>query len=174
MATTTTKLIIAAALLATAGCAKKRPPVLPPEPVGTQQTAPTTGEQTGPVQTSIVPGSREDFMRSVTSDTVHFALDAYDIDTESRAILDSQAAWLQKFPNVRISIEGHCDERGTREYNLALGERRANAARQYLVAQGVPAQRVKTISYGKERPLALGSNEASYAQNRRAITVTLQ
>lgn len=170
MATTTTKMIIAAALLATAGCAKKAPPVLPPEPVG---TGPTDG-QTGPVTGAIVPGSREDFMRSVSSDTVHFSLDAYDIDPEARAILDSQAIWLQRYPNVRISVEGHCDERGTREYNLALGDRRANAAKNYLSARGIDASRISTISYGKERPAALGSDEGSYAQNRRAVTVTLQ
>lgn len=173
MAKTSTKLIIAAALLATAGCAKKRPPVLPPEPVGSgpAQTTPDTG---GQVQTGIVPGSREDFLRSVTSDTVHFALDAYDIDSESRAILDTQAQWLQRYPAVRITIEGHCDERGTREYNLALGDRRANAAKNYLAARGIDSSRITTISYGKERPLALGSDEASWAQNRRAVTVTLQ
>ena len=168
MAKTATKLIILAALVATAGCAKKRPPVLPPEP-GPAQTAPTeqpTGDQ-------IVPGSREDFLRSVQSDTVHFALDSFDVDPEQRAILDSQSTWLQKYPNVRVTIEGHCDERGTREYNLALGDRRANSAKNYLVARGIDAGRINTISYGKERPAALGSDEASWAQNRRAVTVTL-
>jgi peptidoglycan-associated lipoprotein len=173
MASTTSKLILAAALVATAGCAKKRPPVLPPEPA--TSTQPTTGgEQTGQVGTGVVPGSREDFMRSVTSDTVRFGLDMYDIDPEARAILDTQATWLQRYPNVRITVEGHCDERGTREYNLALGDRRANAAKNYLVARGIDAGRITTISYGKERPAALGSDEESYAQNRRAVTVTLQ
>lgn len=175
MATTTTKLILLAALAATAGCAKKKPPVLPPAPVTDPQTGPTgpTGPA-GPGTGAIVPGSREDFMRSVTSDTVLFGLDIYDIDTEARAILDTQVTWLQRYPNVRITIEGHCDERGTREYNLALGDRRANAAKNYLVARGIDAGRISTISYGKERPLALGSDEASWAQNRRAVTVTLQ
>ncbi|MGK6320872.1 peptidoglycan-associated lipoprotein Pal [Sphingomonas sp. DT-204] len=173
MAKTTTRLIIAAALIATAGCAKKTPPVLPPEPVGSQPgTGPT--EPSGPVTDTVVPGSQQDFLRSVQSDTVHFALDAYDIDPEARTILDSQSTWLQRYPNVRITIEGHCDERGTREYNLALGDRRANAAKNYLVARGIDASRISTISYGKERPVAMGSDEASWAQNRRAVTVTLQ
>ena len=87
--------------------------------------------------------------------------------------MTKQAAWLQKYPNVRVTVEGHCDERGTREYNLALGDRRANSAKNYLVARGVSASRITVISYGKERPAALGSDEASYAQNRRAVTVVL-
>jgi peptidoglycan-associated lipoprotein len=121
-----------------------------------------------------VPGSREDFRRSVTSDTVLFGLDQYDINPQARAILDTQASWLGRYPNVRVTIEGHADERGTREYNLALGDRRANAAKNYLAARGIEAGRISTISYGKERPQALGSDEESYAQNRRAVTVTLQ
>ena len=88
--------------------------------------------------------------------------------------LDSQAAWLMKWPDRRITIEGHADERGTREYNLALGDRRANAAKNYLAARGVNAARINTISYGKERPIALGSDETSWAQNRRAVTITVQ
>ena len=172
--TTTTKLILAAtALVAVAGCAKKRPDVLPPAPQGTGQVDPNAGQQTGNAG-GIVPGSREDFMRSVTSDTVLFGLDMYDIDPQARAVLDTQATWLQRNSAVRISVEGHCDERGTREYNLALGDRRANAAKNYLVARGVDSARIATISYGKERPSALGSDDASYAQNRRAVTVTLQ
>ena len=107
------------------------------------------------------------------SDTVHFAVDQYDIDPEARAILDGQATWLTRYPQARITIEGHCDERGTREYNLALGDRRANAAKNYLAAKGIDPARMTTISYGKERPLALGSDEASWAQNRRAVTVVL-
>ena len=174
MATTTTKLILAAALLATAGCAKKRPDVLPPAPEGTGQVDPNAGQSSGTTGGAVLPGSQADFVRSVTSDTVNFALDMYDIDAQARAILDSQVTWLSRYPNVRVSIEGHADERGTREYNLALGDRRANAAKNYLVARGVDAGRISTISYGKERPLALGSDEASWAQNRRAVTVTVQ
>ncbi len=166
MARLTTTLIVAAALITTAGCAKKRPEQLPPPP-GAEQTVPN-----GPSD-SVVPGSRADFERSVTSNTVNFALDSYDIDARARAILDSQAQWLARYPNVPVSLEGHCDERGTREYNLALGDRRANAAKNYLAARGVSATRIATISYGKERPLALGSDEASWAQNRRAVTIVL-
>jgi peptidoglycan-associated lipoprotein len=166
MARLKTTLIVAAMLVATAGCAKKHPEQLPPAP------GPGPGADTGN-RDNIVPGSRADFERSVTSNTVHFALDKYDIDAEARAILDSQAAWLAKYPNVPVSLEGHCDERGTREYNLGLGDRRANAAKNYLAARGVAPGRISTISYGKERPIALGSDEASWAQNRRAVTIVL-
>ncbi|MBX9729744.1 MAG: peptidoglycan-associated lipoprotein Pal [Sphingomonas sp.] len=167
MARLTTTIIIAAALVTTAGCTTKRKEALPPGPVGT--TAP--GYQ--PVGDGIIPGSAADFLRSITSDTIHFALDQYDIDSEARAVLDSQAAWLTKYPNVPVTIEGHCDERGTREYNLALGDRRSNAAKNYLAARGISPTRITTISYGKERPIALGSDEASWAQNRRAVTIVI-
>jgi len=168
MAKVMTSLLVGAALLATAGCAKKRPEVLPPAP---GETAPpsTGGNNTG----GVVPGSAEDFRRSVVSDTIHFDLAEYDIDPEARSVLDSQARWLAQYPNVRITLEGHCDERGTREYNLALGDRRANAAKNYLAARGVSPSRITTISYGKERPIALGSNEGAWAQNRRAVTIVL-
>ena len=106
-------------------------------------------------------------------DTIHFALDQFDIDQQDRAILDSQAQWLARNPGVNVTIEGHCDERGTREYNLALGDRRANSAKNYLAARGVNPARISTICYGKERPIALGSDEGSWAQNRRAVTVTV-
>uniref|UniRef100_UPI001575411C peptidoglycan-associated lipoprotein Pal n=1 Tax=Sphingomonas bacterium TaxID=1895847 RepID=UPI001575411C len=120
-----------------------------------------------------LPGSAADFRRSVQSDTVHFSVDQYEIDDEARAILDTQAQWLARYPRARITVEGHCDERGTREYNLALGDRRANAAKNYLAEHGVESARIGVISYGKERPVAAGSDEASWAQNRRAVTVVL-
>ncbi len=166
-------LLAATALVAVAGCSKKRPAVLPPAPA--DDRAPVQGDSRPPVRIGdmVVPGSNEDFRRSVSSNTIHFGLDQYDIDAESRAILDAQADWLAKFPTRRITLEGHCDERGTREYNLALGDRRANAAKNYLVARGVDASRISTISYGKERPVALGSDDESYAQNRRAVTIVL-
>jgi peptidoglycan-associated lipoprotein len=163
---------LAAALVAMAGCAKKPPAQLPPPPSTTAPVDPGAGTS-GPVGDAVTPGSDADFKRSVTSNTVLFGLDQYDIDPEARAILDSQAAWLAKYPNVRITVEGHADERGTREYNLALGDRRANSAKNYLATRGVSADRITTISYGKERPVALGSDEASWAQNRRAVTVVL-
>lgn len=172
MARLTTTLLMATALVATAACSKKRPAELPPAPgPAPTQTAPT-GPQ-GPVGDTVVPGSSADFKRSVTSDTVNFGLDQYDIDDQARAILDTQVTWLTRYPNVRVTIEGHCDERGTREYNLALGDRRANAAKNYLAGRGIDASRITTISYGKERPIALGSDESAWAQNRRAVTVVL-
>jgi peptidoglycan-associated lipoprotein len=122
-----------------------------------------------PATTTVTPGSVADFRQNV-GDRVFFDTDMSTIREDGRATLNRQAEWLKKYGNYQITIEGHCDERGTREYNLALGERRANAARQYLVAQGIPAARVKTISYGKERPDPVGSDEAAWARNRRAVT----
>ena len=168
-------LLAATALVAIAGCAKKRPAQLPPPPLQN-----VTGDETGangrngPADDGTGAGSDAAFRREVRSNTVNFAVDQYDIDATARAILDSQAEWLTRNPRVRITIEGHCDERGTREYNLALGDRRANAAKNYLAARGVDAGRMTTISYGKERPAALGSDEESYAQNRRAVTIVPQ
>jgi peptidoglycan-associated lipoprotein len=164
--------MVAMLALAVAGCAPKKPKELPPAPGGPEAGA---GSQTGGDQTAGGPtaGSVEDFRAQAGSDTVHFGTDLYDIDSSAAAILDAQAAWLAKYPNVRITIEGHCDERGTREYNLALGDRRANAAKNYLAGKGVNAARMSTISYGKERPAAMGSDESSWAQNRRAVTVLI-
>ncbi|MFZ5748076.1 MAG: peptidoglycan-associated lipoprotein Pal [Pseudomonadota bacterium] len=167
----TTGLLIGAALLATAACTKKPPENIPPGPGPI--TNPDNSNNNNGGQDMIRPGSAADFKRSIMSDTIHFAFDQYDIDDEARAVLDSQARWLVQYPNVRITIEGHCDERGTREYNLALGDRRANAAKNYLASRGVSASRITTISYGKERPLALGSDEESWAANRRAVTIVL-
>ncbi|RCK48612.1 OmpA/MotB [Thalassospira profundimaris] len=104
-------------------------------------------------------------------DRVFFAYDQYDLSPEARRTLELQAAWLKKYPQYTVLVEGHTDERGTREYNLALGERRANSAKDYLIALGVDPSRIETISYGKERPVALGHDEASWAKNRRAVTV---
>ncbi|MEO0036763.1 MAG: hypothetical protein RLZZ501_2786 [Pseudomonadota bacterium] len=125
------------------------------------RTAPTSG---------IVKGSKEDFIANV-GDRVFFDFDKYSLRADAKATLDKQAAWLKAYQNYTFTVEGHADERGTREYNLALGERRANSVREYLVAAGVPASRIKVVSYGKERPVALGSNEAAWAQNRRGVTV---
>ena len=104
-------------------------------------------------------------------DVVYFALNAHSLDAKAKADLKAQADWLKENPRALIVIEGRCDERGTREYNLALGDRRANAARSYLIAQGVPANRIRTISYGKDKPVVLGSDEESWAKNRSATTV---
>jgi peptidoglycan-associated lipoprotein len=122
-----------------------------------------------PATTTVTPGSVADFRQNV-GDRVFFDTDQSTIREDGRATLGKQAEWLKKYTNYQITVEGHCDERGTREYNLALGERRANAARQYLVAQGIPAARIKTISFGKERPDPVGSDEAAWARNRRAVS----
>lgn len=103
--------------------------------------------------------------------TVYFDYDKYALSAEATKTLKKQAAWLKIFPKVNVVIEGHCDERGTRKYNQALGEKRANAAKRYLIAQGVSAKRVTTVSYGKDRPVVLGSDEAAYAKNRRDVTI---
>ena len=116
------------------------------------------------------PGSQRDLEVNV-GDRVFFDTDRSDLNGEARETVARQAEWLRRYPNTRIVIEGHADERGTREYNLALGERRAVAVRNYMVALGIPAGRVSTTSYGKERPAVVGSNEAAYAQNRRGVTV---
>jgi peptidoglycan-associated lipoprotein len=104
-------------------------------------------------------------------DRIFFAFDSSAISADSAEILDTQVNWLKKHEDVKVVVQGYCDERGTREYNLALGERRANAVKQYLVSKGIAADRISTISYGKERPAVLGNNEAAWAQNRRAVTV---
>ena len=128
------------------------------------------GANATPTTTSVQPGSQQDFVQNV-GDRVFFDFDKSDIKPEGRTVLQRQADWLKKFPNVTVTVEGHCDERGTREYNLALGERRATAVKKMLVALGVAPNRVSTISYGKERPAVVGSNEAAWAQNRRGVTV---
>jgi len=115
------------------------------------------------------PGTQADLVVNV-GDRVFFGTDRYDLSTEARQVLDAQAAWLQQYPNVNLTIEGHADERGTREYNLALGERRANSVRNYLTALGVSPTRLTTVTYGKERPAVPGANEAAWAQNRRGVS----
>jgi peptidoglycan-associated lipoprotein len=168
---------IAAALALTAGCGKKAPKELPPAPqeeTGGETTG--TGDEdasAGGIGTEALPGSRGAFLAAVGmgGDRVFFDTDQYDLDDRDRSTLDAQAAWLQSNPAVRVTVEGHADERGTRDYNLALGDRRANAAKNYLAARGVSPSRMTVISYGKERPEALGSDETAWAQNRRAVTV---
>ena len=169
---------LAAALVFSVGCAKKMPAELPPAPVGSDGSAGACAEGEGTGQGNVggaaVPGSRADFLQNVSADRVYFGTDEYNIDAEDRAVLDSQATWLQRNAAVRVTIEGHADERGTREYNLALGDRRANAAKNYLASRGVDAGRMTVISWGKERPVAEGSDESAWALNRRAVTVLPQ
>ena len=162
-----------AAALALGACAKKAPEELPPPPVE-GGTGVDSGDTSGGIDGAVIPGSQADFIQNVMSDRVFFVTDSHTIDDRARSVLDSQAAWMLRNPSVRVTIEGHADERGTREYNLALGDRRANAAKNYLAARGVPASRMNTVSWGKERPEALGSDESSWAQNRRAVTVIPQ
>ena len=127
-------------------------------------TGAATQQQVGPV-----PGSEADLV-ATAGDRVLFALNQNSLSSDAKATLDKQAAWLAKYPQVHVQVAGNCDDRGTEEYNIALGERRANAAHDYLVAKGVDASRITTISYGKDRPTAVGDDEASWAQNRNAIT----
>lgn len=165
--------ILLASTALVAGCGKKKVEQLPPVAEGTEgemATDPNAG--TG----QIVPGSQEDFLASVGQygDRIYFDTDRFNVDTEDQTTLQQQAQWLARYPNTRITVEGHADERGTRDYNLALGERRANSAKNYLTSVGVDASRIQTVSYGKERPQAMGSDEQSWAQNRRAVTITVQ
>ena len=137
----------------------------------TSETASTSGQGNAAATASnIVPGSEEDLKVNV-GDRVFFAFDKYNLTPEARYTLQQQAAWLAEHSGVNVIVEGHCDERGTREYNLALGERRANAAADYLMTLGVASNRISTISYGKERPVDPASNETAWAKNRRAVTV---
>ncbi len=117
-----------------------------------------------------VLGSQEHLVIAV-GDRVFFGYDKYNLSADAQRVLQGQAAWLKKYSDKSIVIEGHCDERGTREYNLALGERRANSAKDYLVALGVSANRINTVSYGKERPVALGHEDGAWSQNRRSVTI---
>jgi peptidoglycan-associated lipoprotein len=157
--------LVAAVALALSACESA-----PEETADTgAQTTTTTTTGAAPT-TQVVPGSREDLVQQV-GDRVFFALDSSELSSDARNTVERLAAWMQANPDVSLTIEGHADERGTREYNLALGERRANSVRQYLIALGVAPTRLGTISYGKERPAVLGSNEAAWAQNRRAVFV---
>ena len=162
-----------ATALALGACGKKAPPA----DIGPAVTDPNAGAGTtadDSVDLVELPGMQADLVAKAGSDTVYFGTDKSDLDAASRATLAAQARWLLANPSVRGSIEGHADERGTREYNLALGERRANSAKSFLIANGVPAARLTVISWGKERPAADGSDENAWAQNRRAVTVVVR
>lgn len=137
-----------------------------------QQSQPPAGQTAGSGQATTTGGGGTIAQRLVEAgNTVYFAFDRSDITNESQQVLLRQAALLNQNPSVTVTIEGHCDERGTVEYNLGLGERRANATKQALIALGVAAGRINVISYGKERPAVVGHNEQAWAQNRRAVTV---
>ena len=148
-------------------CASHAPKQLPPPP---SVTPPVSANTTH----APVPGSQADFEQSLMGqDTIHFALDRFNIDSASVAALQAQARWLMRYPAKHATLEGHCDERGTVEYNIALGQRRANAAKNYLVSLGIGAERLNVVSYGKARPIDPASNEEAWAKNRRAVTVTV-
>jgi peptidoglycan-associated lipoprotein len=132
-------------------------------------TPATTTPTPTPSAAGIVPGSQEDLVANV-GDRIFYDFNSSALRSDARATLDKQAAWLAKYANVSVQVAGNCDERGTTEYNLALGQRRANAAASYLRARSVASDRLTTISYGKDRPTAQGSNEQAWAQNRNAIT----
>ena len=129
-----------------------------------------TSEAAGPLDAAALAAARQELKNQV-GDTIRFRYDSSEINPEAQTVLERQAAYMRKYGTLTFTIEGHCDRRGTREYNLALGDRRASAAKSALVTLGVEAQRLQTISYGKERPVAVGSTEAAWAQNRRAVTI---
>ena len=161
----------ATSALALGACAKKAPEELPPPPVASSAPA----ETPAPPPSGPIPGSEEHFRQAMAGqDIIYFDTDKYDVDSQDQAALRTQAQYLTQYGNGRATIEGHADERGTREYNLALGERRANAAKNYLVSLGIAASRLSTVSYGEERPADTASNESAWAKNRRAVTVIVQ
>lgn len=174
--------IFSAAALILAACSEKPEPQADTPPADeTMQEDQSSSGQPDSVKTDELTaeeldaqkwgGASQDGLTSFAGDRVFFEYDSSEITDEARATLAKQAEWLMHYPRVRLSVEGHCDERGTREYNLALGERRANAVKNYLIALGVPASRMRTISYGKERPAVVGNGESTWSQNRRGVLV---
>ena len=130
----------------------------------------TNGNSSSMSSSTVTPGSKQDFVQNA-GDRVFFAFNLSDVSSDGRATLQRQAEWLKRYRNVTVTVEGHCDDRGTREYNLALGQRRAAAAKRVLIALGIAPNRISIISYGKERPIVVGDDEQAWAQNRVAITV---
>lgn len=154
-----------------AACAKKAPETLPPPPAERVTQVQTTPQ---PQPTGPVFGTQAHFAAAVgSSTTIYFDTDRYNVDSQDAAALQAQAQYFARYPQITFTIEGHADERGTREYNIALGEKRATAAKNFLTSLGVDPGRIAVVSYGKERPAALGSDEASWAQNRRAASVII-
>jgi peptidoglycan-associated lipoprotein len=160
-----------AGVLLLGACGKRVPPAETAPPVA---DAGADAQDPDGLELVELPAMQADMVAQAGSDTVYFNTDQYSLDMPDMDVLEGQARWLIAHPNVRASIEGHADERGTREYNQALGERRANAVRDYLVSQGVPASRLLVTSWGKERPAVLGSNEEAWAQNRRSVTLVVR
>ena len=161
--------LVAGAVLSISACASRPKPSLlaptePSPPMARETPPPMTETPAGPV-----PGSTQDFVINA-GDRVYFDFDSYTVRADGTAVLDRQAEWLRHYPGVRVRIEGNCDERGTREYNFALGARRANAVKEYLVGRGVSGARIETVSYGKERPIDPGENEDAWGHNRNGHT----
>lgn len=174
--------LIGLAVASMSACASKKPvevaaaemppPATVPPATNTRPTVsanPTPTPRPDPVSTAPLPGSMQDFVINV-GDRVFFDYDQYDVRSDATPVLDAQAQWLARYPSVAIRIEGNADERGTREYNFALGARRASAVRDYLVSKGIAAGRIETVSYGKERPIDTSQNEEAWAKNRNGHT----
>lgn len=166
--------LIAAAAVSVTACGSRPKPTFPTQPSTPPRTEPPgpSTNQPPPVTNqplAAVPGSTQDFVINV-GERVYFDTDSHDVRDDARPILEAQANWLRKYPSVRVRIEGNADERGTREYNLALGARRANSVRDFLVTRGVTTDRISTISYGKEQPIDPGSDESAWQRNRNART----
>ena len=167
--------LIAGAALSLAACAHKPsyptttagPPVAQHSPEAPRGPATPAGQE--PVTQNALPGSERDFSVNI-GDRVYFDYDSYSVKGDAGSALGAQAGWLKRYPAVQVRIEGNCDERGTQEYNLALGARRANAVREYLVAHGVDAGRITTVSFGKEKPIDSGAGDAADQHNRNAHT----
>ncbi|MDP1599674.1 peptidoglycan-associated lipoprotein Pal [Phenylobacterium sp.] len=162
--------LVAAAALSVTACASRPKPGPAPEPAPPPAVAPTPTPTPAPAPSATVtPGTIQDFVVNV-GERVFFDLDSYSVRADAAPLLDAQAAWLVRYPNVQVRIEGNADERGTREYNLALGSRRANSVREHLVSRGVAPSRISTVSFGKERPIDPGTTEDAFQQNRNART----
>ena len=165
---------LAAAWISACNTNKPTPPLHPPTPApqGDQyQGNESSSSQQLPGPNGPAPGSQQDFVINV-GELIYFDFDKADIRADAQPILDGQSAWLRRYPDVRVRIEGNCDERGTREYNFALGAKRAEAVRAYLIAHGVGQARITTISYGKEKPIDPGSDEQAWARNRNGRTAS--
>ena len=160
---------LSAAALAACASHPKPGPVATAPPPPRPAPPPQAVAPPAPVTSRIIPGSEQDFVVNV-GDRVYFDFDKYDVRADAQPILAAQAAWLNRYPGVQVRIEGNCDERGTREYNLALGARRANSVREFLTAHGVAPGRIFTISFGKEHPIDPGTGEDAWAKNRNGHT----
>jgi len=167
-------MILAGVLALLAACGGRQTPAPVGEPAGAGGLGFPGGAGAGATGTisrsELGPGSQQD-LAATAEDRVFFDYDQSDLSPEGRITLEKQAQWLKRYPNVSVTIEGHTDERGTREYNISLGQRRAETVKNVLIALGIPASRISTVSYGKERPEVPHSDKASFAQNRRAVTV---